>query len=486
MVQQYKSLVNLVKRRLCTAVHEYEVSLANDKENPKRIYHYIKMRQKVKHGLDTLQSETGVITDPVAIVNAMNDHFAASFVVEPSDEPIPDFMRRTSASLRDCPFIVDDVARRLRHLDASKSPGGDGVHAAVLKHCASALAPPLCLLFRRSLDEGVLPSSWSEANVTPLHKKGDKTCRANYRPISLTSIVCKVMERVLRDHMLSFLQENQLLATEQHGFVPRRSCTTNLLESADLLTKVIAEHGWMDVLYLDFAKAFDTVPHRRLVVKLEAYGITGKILRWIEMFLSNRTQRVVIGNSKSSWAAVTSGVPQGSVLGPLLFVIFINDLPELVKAICKLYADDTKLFARSASELQRDIDAIVEWCKLWLMGLNADKCHVLHVGKSNPRSTYNMSTRNGRQEISSADSERDLGVIISNNLKVGEQVHKSAAKANAMLGLLKKSFVSRDIKLWKKLYTTHVRPHMEFAVQAWCPHQRGDVATLERVQRRAT
>ena len=193
------------------------------------------------------------------------------------------------------------------------------------------------------------------------------------------------MERVIRDRIMSHLLEHSLLPREQHGFVPRRSCTTNLLESADLLTKVLADRGWLDVLYLDFAKAFDTVSHRRLLVKLEAYGISGNILRWIRQFLSNRKQRVVVGDCKSQWSEVTSGVPQGSVLGPLLFVIYINDLPEISQAICKLYADDTKLFSSDAAEMQRGIDNIVDWCSKWLMALNVDKCHVLHVGKSNPR-----------------------------------------------------------------------------------------------------
>ena len=484
--KQYKDLAKSVKHRMRTAVHDYEMSLANDKVNPKRIYHYIKMRQRVKLGLDALQEGDRVLTDPSEIVNTLNDHFSSCFVVEPSLEDLPEFSSRTSASLNDIFFSVDDVARLLGRLDPSKSPGGDGMHAAVLKHCAAALAIPLCTLFRRSLDESYLPCAWLNANVTPLYKKGARTSKANYRPISLTSVVCKVMERMIRDCIMSHLQANKLLAKEQHGFVPRKSCTTNLLESGDLLTKALAQRGWMDVLFLDFAKAFDTVPHRRLLAKLEAYGIGGKALSWIRLFLANRRQRVVIGDHKSDWANVTSGVPQGSVIGSLLFVIYINDLPEVVHAISKLYADDTKLHSSDSEALQRDIDAVVEWCCKWLMALNASKCHILHVGKCNPRSEYNMQTSSGRQPIASTTSERDLGVYISEGLKVGEHVHKAAAKANSMLGVMKRTFVSRDAKLWKKLYTTHVRPHMEYAVQAWCPYQRGDIAALEQVQRRAT
>ena len=483
---RYKELVKLVKNRITCSVENYESSLAFDKKNPKRVYHYIKMRQKTRQGLDLLTDADKVYTSPEVIANIMNNHFASCFTPDPVMDDLPVFPSRSNSSISDCEFTVEDVSRRLEALDASKSPGGDELHAAVFKRCAWTLAVPLCYFFRRSMDEGVLPVSWSEANVTPLYKKGDRAAKENYRPISLTSIACKTMERIVRDNIMFHLFQNNLLSKEQHGFVPRKSCVTNLLESADLLTRSLAARENLDVLYLDFSKAFDTVSHKLLMVKLAAYGVAGNVLRWIEKFLANRRQRVVMGTARSEWVGVTSGVPQGSVLGPLLFTIYINDLPDMISSICKLYADDSKLFASNAVELQQDIHAVTSWCNTWLMRLNASKCHILHIGKHNPHVVYHVDTAEGRAELTVSKTERDLGVEVSETLHVGEQVHKAASKANAMLGLMKKTFVTRDSTIWKKIYTTHVRPHLEYAVQAWCPYQRGDINKLEKVQRRAS
>ena len=186
------------------------------------------------------------------------------------------------------------------------------------------------MIFTRSLHEGQLPPSWKEANVTPIYKKGKRHIPGNYRPVSLTSMAGKCMERLIRDTIMTHMTENDLLSQKQHGFIQGRSCVTQLLAILDSWMLALDEGGNIDTIYLDFAKAFDTVPHQRLLMKLRGYGIEGRILTWIEAFLTDRRQRVVVNDSRSSRADVTSGIQQGSVLGPMLFIIYINDMPSSV------------------------------------------------------------------------------------------------------------------------------------------------------------
>ena len=230
-----------------------------------------------------------------------------------------------------------------------------------------------------SLTEKCLPQEWKDAKVSPIFKKGSRSTPGNYRPVSLTSIVCKLTESIIRDHVMQHLVKNELLTSCQHGFVEGRSCVTQLLECLDLWTSILDKGGLVDVVYMNYAKAFDKVAHERLVTKLEGYGITGKVLGWIHNFLTGRRQKVVVNGEESDWAEVLSGVPQGSVLGPVLFICYINDLPEVIHTTVKMFADDTKVFAdvsdaSNITEIQEDINRLDEWAKKWQLTFNAGKC----------------------------------------------------------------------------------------------------------------
>ena len=286
---------------------------------------------------------------------------------------------------------------------------------------------------------------------------------------------------------MNHMYENELLSEHQHGFVKNKSCITNLLETMDYLTWNEWKRTPSDVVFLDFAKAFDTVPHSRLLVKLKGYGVCEQLVKWTQAFLSKRVQRVVRGDFVSDWVEVTSGVPQGSVYGPTLFIIYVNDIPGMLSSLVKLYADDTKLLADVSSHegkisLQSDLDLISSWSKDWLVKLNTSKCKVMHFGTRNNKYEYRLNER----LLEETTTERDLGVCISNDLKWEHQCNKVAAKANRMLGVLRKTFISRDILLWKRLYLVYVRPLLEFAMPVWCPSSEGDIKTLEKVQKRAT
>ena len=256
--------------------------------------------------------------------------------------------------------------------------------------------------------------TWKIGHVTPIFKKGKKCDPSNYRPISLTSIVCKTMESLVRHETMQHLLVNELLSRHQHGFMAGRSCTTQLLEVLDIWSRFLDEGDNVDVVYLDFAKAFDTVPHSRMMYKLYSYGIRGKVWSWIEDYMCNRKQCVIVNGVHSSYVSVTSGVPQGSVLVPLLFLIYINDLPDVVFNLDKLFADYTKLFARirnlsDCQKLETDLFALQSWSKVWLLQFNISKCKILRLGCNPPAMTYSLEASDGSTVVmEESKCERDL------------------------------------------------------------------------------
>ncbi|KAJ3613599.1 hypothetical protein NHX12_019845 [Muraenolepis orangiensis] len=251
---------------------------------------------------------------------------------------------------------TDMVYKKLQNLNTSKSPGPDSVSPRVLHEAAPSLAKLLAHIFQTSLRSQKLPEKWMKANISAIFKKGDKQIPANYRPVSLTSIPCKIMDSILRDKIVDFLKENDLLSHKQYGFISGRSTSLQLLKVLDDWTDIIDRGG-----QIDFMRAFDMVPHRRLIGKVETYGIRDSIKGWLEDFLKDRSQQVVVNGVKSTPMAVTSGIPQGSVLGPLLFVIYINDLPAAVRSQIYLFADDTKIYRRiNSDEDRKTLQACVE------------------------------------------------------------------------------------------------------------------------------
>ena len=271
----------------------------------------------------------------------------------------------------------------------------------------------------------------------------------------------------------------------QHGFRRGRSPQTNLIEFMDKTSKWVDEGKSVDVVYFDFSKAFDKVSHEGLAVKMEAAGIRGKVGAWICEWLNERRQRVVVEGVESDWERVESSVPQGTVLGGTLFILFVNDIADKVKAFTRVFADDTKIASvveteEDARNFQRDIDTLMNWAVEWKMEFNIDKCKVMHIGKRNVKNTYTM----GETKLAETTEEKDLGVWIKSDLKPSLQCERAAKAANATLGMIARSFHYRTRKVLIPLYKTFVRPKLEYAASAWNPWLQRDVEVLEKVQQR--
>ncbi|MCP3668106.1 MAG: reverse transcriptase family protein, partial [Gammaproteobacteria bacterium] len=318
-----------------------------DSNNLNKLYSYVNGKCFCKSGVAPLADGDRVVTSDLGKAKLLLKFFKSVFTVD--NDRVPHFDRRTLSGndlgwVEFDPFTVYEALRRRKN-KLSRTP--DHIPAMLLKRLALELSEPLSIIFTLSFDTGTIPSDWKLADVTPILKKGDKSKAGNYRPVSNTANCGKTMEDIIDRAMKSHLAKYRLLSTAQHGFLAKHSCTTQLLECVNDWTLALSRKSPVDVVYLDFSKAFDSVSHAKLLHKCEQYGFTGKLLAWIRAFLVGRYMRVRVGNDLSEWATVESGVPQGSILGPLLFIIYVNDIVERLprSVTTKLFADDIKLYS---------------------------------------------------------------------------------------------------------------------------------------------
>ena len=426
-----------------------------------------------------LENNSGnIISDGFQMAEVLNEYFSSVFTTEDiSSLPVP-LTKFESEHLGQLFVTPETIAKKIKKMKDNKSPRVEGIPPKLLKEIVEQISTPLAKVFNLSLEEGIVPSEWKEANITLLFKKGSRIKPENYRPVSLTSVVCKLLKTLIRDQMVEFLVKHKLINTSQHGFLKARSCLTNLLCFLDKITPV-------DVVYLDFQKAFDKVPHQRLLLKLKAHGIGNDVINWIKKWLTHRRRRVIVDSEISNWKSVLSGVPQGSVLGPILFLIYINNLEDDISSKVLKFADDKKVFRKVTNDtdkqsLQDNLDKSVKWSEKWQTLLNFGKCKCTHIGYGNMDEEYKM----GDAVLGRTTQEKDLGVTFSADTKVSEQCGIAALKGNQILGLIRRTitYKEKQLPVIVPLYKAIVRPHLEYCLQAWRPYRKKDIDKIERIQ----
>ncbi|MGL5708301.1 MAG: reverse transcriptase family protein [Aeromonas sp.] len=455
-------------------------------DHPKKFFTHVTSLTKSRGALSCLQGPSGLLNTSRDIAGLLAHQFSGVYN-ECGGTELPGLVQESKELLHVFPdFSISNVIRKLKLLKAGKSPGLDGVPPIVLQQCADELAQPLTNLFIKCYQFSSIPDAWKIGVISPIYKGGDRNCPQNYRPVALLSVVSKVMESIIDDAMREVLNKNSFFVNEQHGFRAGRSCVTNLLKTHEQWTKAADAGLPVDAIFLDFTKAFDRVDHAILRRKLQDSGLDGKINAWLASYLENRQYTVRVNGELSEYFTAPTGVPQGSILGPLLFLIFINDFPKDIHSSIVLYADDSKFsrVIRSASDseaLQQDLNNAFEWSLHNKLKFNTSKCKVLHIRNKNQQVYYL-----GNVPLGTVDHERDLGTLVTANLSLTMNTSRMTKCANTRLAMLSRILGKFSQESFPGIFNALVRPLVETNIQACSPFLAQDIKAIEAVQRRAT
>lgn len=472
----YKSFLSSVENSLC--------------DTTKLFFTFVKSKKANNSLPETMYFGNKSARGGLEVCNLFSEYFASVFEKDDIDhdgdcEDLTN-VGECNNTLANMTIPQDAVRRKLLTVNVNKGAGPDGIPPYFIQSCAGALSIPLTIIFNKSFSTSTFPNNWKLAYVVPIHKSGDISNCGNYRPISILSCFAKVLESFVFDVLYSHVKPR--IVPEQHGFVKGKSTVSNLLEYTNYLCTAFNDRCQVDTIYTDFRKAFDKVNHRILCCKLSLYGVHGNFLRWVESYIKNRSQIIALKGHLSSPAGIPSGIPQGSLLGPLFFIIFINDLVIKFNSPCLLYADDLKVFTRVRTQrdcttLQEDLNTLSHWCADNRMFLAADKCFVITMTRNhNPvLSDYTI----GDVTLQRKHEARDLGVIFDDKLSLNQHCSALVKKCNQLLG-----FISRVTKSFKKseslilLYNALVRSRLEYASVIWSPFYKTHIDHVESVQKR--
>ena len=461
-----------------------------DEGTSKPFWGYIRQQRQDNVGVSPLKKDGKPHADSLSRCEILASQFKSVFTKD-SDDPLRDTALFGPSYPPIDPLIIreEGIRKLLSGVNPSKAAGPDQVPCRLLKELSNELSPIFTYLFKQSLATGKLPSFWHTAWVTPVFKKGPRNLPENYRPVSLTCVVCKLMEHVVSSHIRSHLDKHGILTPYNHGFSAGCSCESQLLLTThDMYRKLDQQGGQVDVAVLDFSKAFDTVPHQRLLRKLGLCGINGDTHTWISEFLCHRTQSVMVEGVRSHEDSVDSGVPQGTVLGPLLFLIYISDLPSVLDpdTAVRLFADDCLVYrsvrgVEDQRRLQQDLDALSLWGDCWGMRFNASKCNIIHMGNVKSQFFYQLNNH----ILQSVPNAVYLGVTLTHDLSWSQHVATTVSKAHQRLGFIRRNLRGSPYKCRETAFIALTRSQLEYCSSIWDPILNKDSDSIEKVQRKA-
>lgn len=462
-----------------------EKTKQNLSQDPKQFWWYIKSKKKCDKFPVSMSFYDQTSCDNSTICEYFRQYFQEVYVPSnPVNES--DLDLRNNVEIPFMTISAPDICMYIKKLKSNWSYGPDGIPSVVLKNTSMMLCKPLCFLFNLSLRSGVVPRHWKTSFITPLFKSGSKSNIKNYRGICKLSCIPKMFESIVSNFVWFYC--NKIISSQQHGFVKGRSTCTNLIELTSKIVSHFEKGQQTDVIYTDFSKAFDRVNHNLLLLKLKALGFPSWLNLWVASYLRDRTQQVIFKNCISSTINVLSGVPQGSHIGPLLFLLFINDLPSsIVHSSVLLYADDCKLFRsiESAEDiilLQSDLDRLCTWCNSNFMSLNSKKCFVMSFNRSGSILDNNYKIDNDGLEKKT--SFCDLGVMFDMKCTFNLHVDYILNKAYSKLGcIIRWGREFNDPSLLMTLFCSLVRPHVEYCSSLWCVRYQNNICRIESLQK---
>ena len=463
------------------------------KQNPKYFFSYVKKLNKSRPDIGPLLDESKqFVTNYKDMAEILSHQYSSVFSTPTSPLLAADELfasENDEEKLLDFDFSADDLIQSIDEISENAAAGPDGFAAIFLKQCKQELATPLYTIWRECLDQGITPVSAKTSNIVPIHKGESTALPANYRPVALTSHLVKIFEKVVRSHIINHLEQNGLLNPTQHGFRAGRSCLSQLIAHYDKILSMLDQGLNVDVIYLDFAKAFDKLDFNVTLRKLKDLGIDGKVGRWIHSFLTNRTQTVIVSNEKSAPAPVISGVPQGSVIGPLLFLVLIGDIDQDVRSsFLSSFADDTRIGHGIASPeccklLQEDLEMVYKWAESNNMEFNSKKFELLRYGGNQQIKETTSYLSNTGEEITVKNSTRDLGVVMSSTGEFKDHITQLLDTVRDLSHWILRSFKSRSPTVMLQLWKSLVIPRLDYCSQLWNPNQVGLIQKIENLQR---